>query len=649
MAKKILALLLALLMITSVLFACNDESKSSESESDADNEINNGNNSGTPLSGFLLSGENAVRIVYADTARSSALEIAYKLNDATSTHNYNVLKDTDTPEDGKPEILVGLTNRKLSADAKNALKSTSDYAIMVSGKQIAIYAGTDKILEEAVKYFNSTLKVDADKQVVYPNLNNYIGTYTVENAIEMTIDNVAIDKFTIIIPQKYTNAELDFANKLSDYIMDVTGVSLLVDIDTAEQTANEILVGKTNRAQSTSISSTTFTSNYEFKTALSEGKLAIYADNAARYDYALKAFKSVVNNNKGDIKEAFAPNKFSLEQIKNIIAGAVYFESTSSAVKPHGFSKSQIDSYRSKYGSDHNYYNVSNSPIGVKLDFNTNSTSVICEYVGSVNASLFVNGEKVKNLSGSAHTITLDTSKKSTNRVTIYFDPNSNVQIKSVIFDSGATVSKPAYKQKLLIVGDSITYGWAPTDGVNGGAAYDQTWAQIISRTLDAETVIQGIGGTRFDDTIIDNNIKDTFYPDLIIVAFGYNDWAAGKNVSTTADTYIKALKAAFPTSEIVGISPINAAGSNYTNGEHPYSSSTLASLDSTRTAIEQVYKNNGCACIDGTLMVPVTGTGADRYKYFPGLNRDGVHPTTAGHAIYAQNLAAELKKLGVE
>ena len=119
---------------------------------------------------ILLSGEKEYRIVYGDDVdRSTAMRLNNNLivKDPDDNAKYTVYKSSEAPDDGTCEILVGLTDRALSAEAKGMLESAMDFSIVVSGNKIAIYANTPSRLIMAFKAFMNNVVLNEIDQVLY--------------------------------------------------------------------------------------------------------------------------------------------------------------------------------------------------------------------------------------------------------------------------------------------------------------------------------------------------------------------------------------------------------------------------------------------------------------------------------------------------
>lgn len=190
--KKTLIRLLCFILVGASLFlasACTSpEENKNESGNYSDSDINQ---SETPTAqapadtNIVLSGTPAFRIIYASAYKSLAQKVSNKLIGLDKSYvkdsgKYAIAQDS-AKEDGTPEILIGLTNRDATSQAKKLLVGkTNHYAIYVTSTAIAIYATAEEGIEAGVTAF---LKKVSEKNgaVVYDNSKGSVtGKYTVE-------------------------------------------------------------------------------------------------------------------------------------------------------------------------------------------------------------------------------------------------------------------------------------------------------------------------------------------------------------------------------------------------------------------------------------------------------------------------------------
>ena len=160
--KKLLAILLAILMLALPLASCNKE----ESGENADP------TEAPATEGVKSEVTTAVKVVYAagTTYKKAALKVQDKIMSlkGASLDNMNFCQigdDSKLTDDGTFEILFGLTDRALSAEAATKLTSYLDYAVIAKDNKIAVYANNETRMVEAANYVASKISLDGDKVV----------------------------------------------------------------------------------------------------------------------------------------------------------------------------------------------------------------------------------------------------------------------------------------------------------------------------------------------------------------------------------------------------------------------------------------------------------------------------------------------------
>ena len=294
MFKRILLLLLSLLLILGCC-ACSNNSN----ETEAPTEDN------TPADKVVLSGDTRYRIVYAKDANKAPAQKIYNrlkaLDKNATADDYYTLTTDEAPDDGTPEIIVGLTNRDASAKAKDALPSYLDYSITVEGNKIIIYANTEDRLADATKYFAGELVKTDSGMIYYPTSTLFVDSYKDYAIPSLKIGGDSIDKFSIIIPASASDEEKNAASSIQLWIAENTGSLLTIKADTEAPSKNEIIIGKANRDECSSYTES-FDEKVYFSTSTSGSKLLIYAGKLGTYAAAISAFKEKVIELQGNIE-----------------------------------------------------------------------------------------------------------------------------------------------------------------------------------------------------------------------------------------------------------------------------------------------------------------------------------------------------------
>lgn len=203
-------------------------------------------------------------------------------------------------------------------------------------------------------------------------------------------------------------------------------------------------------------------------------------------------------------------------------------------------------------------------------------------------------------------------------RLTFAFPSHVRGYLRRMEIAKGATLTPHVYKQKILLLGDSITQGWH--------SRFDTlSYAWRAALALDADFLCHGVGGSYFYPADFDGM---GFAPDLVTVAYGCNDYSTAQSeeeLRNNMAAFLTPLLAAFPDARKVGILPIPRLSQS---GEKP-----LGTFANCRRIIREEYAARNLEIIDGYELVPPLGE----------LYTDHLHPNDIGFSLYAENL---LKKL---
>lgn len=212
-------------------------------------------------------------------------------------------------------------------------------------------------------------------------------------------------------------------------------------------------------------------------------------------------------------------------------------------------------------------------------------------------------------------------------RLSIYFPNLMRMDIANVCLEGATFVEPVSSKMKILCLGDSITQGY---DAYHSSLSY----VNRLSEALDAEILDQAVGGEIFDMKILDAELP--FDPDLVLVAYGTNDWAIQPNHETfitAAETFFKTIKGIYPDKKLVYISPIWRG-----DYQRPFGNQDthVGAFDESVKALQSLAKENGLFVVDGIPLTPhISDFFADQI----------LHPNDLGFGFYAENLLKALKK----
>ena len=313
--------------------------------------------------------------------------------------------------------------------------------------------------------------------------------------------------------------------------------------------------------------------------------------------------------------------KLSFEEIKANIFGALSVTKEDDGIHFYKCTEKQIQAWNNlSEGLKKNALGTT----GIRFDFITNSEHIRFSTSSGNKFEVWVNGllkEQILmddlNDSGRVADIELGSGKK---RVMIAFPSHSIGVLKFFEIDKNSYIKPSRFSKKMLFLGDSITQGWESN--------YDTlSYAYRTAMHFDADFVIQGVGGGSYHKTTFDLDIN--YEPDIVIVAFGTNDYFSYHNldlVISTAKEYLSLVSEKYGNKRVVVITPIWRADMN--------SEELNGNFIPIREGIEKVALDLGFEVADGFKMVPhIKSFFADNY----------LHPNDNGFAIYADNLIKTL------
>ena len=305
MLKRILLILISIFLILGCCACSSAPQTDSNTTEESNDETQNSDTETDNFEKVTISGENRYRIVYAKDADPDPAKKIYNrlktLDKKAVSDDYYTLTTDEAPDDGTPEILVGLTNRKESSDAKNALESYLDWSIKVAGNKIIIYANTVERLSAAVSEFVSKLIKSANGDICYPT-GTLIHKYDKYELPSLNISGANIDKFSIIVSANASENEKSAANDLQLWIAEKSGIVLTIKTDAEAITENEIIIGKTSRPENSDITDDILKDIY-YSTAVTGTKVVMYAGDNGSIFSALSALKTNILASNGDVKD----------------------------------------------------------------------------------------------------------------------------------------------------------------------------------------------------------------------------------------------------------------------------------------------------------------------------------------------------------
>lgn len=304
--------------------------------------------------------------------------------------------------------------------------------------------------------------------------------------------------------------------------------------------------------------------------------------------------------------------KLTLSQIAALTKGALALSEDSTGIHFRRCTDKQIAAFEKKARC---FFKRAQHTCGVRVDFCTDSPILTVSVGAQGKYEVLVDNVSTfcRYFSGpETFEVYLGTGVK---RVTIILPSHFPGVIRSIELADGADISPVNYTRKMIFYGDSITQGW-------NSELDSQSYAWILTRHYDADSMILGVGGVNFyPDTVDDNG----FDADIVIVAMGTNDYSGdftADQIRSGCAEYLDRLLSIYRDKKMICITPIWRADGDtvYAAGTHP---------DVCRVIAEEAKKRN-FTVIDGYSLVP----------HNTELFADGfLHPNDAGFSHYAMNL----------
>lgn len=269
--KRIITLFLAILMMLASFTACTTTTDPQVTEKPGESIIDTPSESLTdietePTSPTVTVFENnelKYAIITNERSDFGSRDAAFNLLDEIYRQTGKILRPTsDKTEDGKTppekamEVLIGDTNRSESVEAMKNLRN-DDFIVRYdeNSGRIIIAGGSKEATAKAVEYFIKTCFNTKDKTIIVDKKLNYSHkfTYPVGN---VSINNVPLSSYKIVYPKNADLFTYYAGVNLKQWLEKRAGVTLELVDDSKPETANELLVGKTNRKASLNAATT---------------------------------------------------------------------------------------------------------------------------------------------------------------------------------------------------------------------------------------------------------------------------------------------------------------------------------------------------------------------------------------------------------
>lgn len=261
--------------------------------------------------------------------------------------------------------------------------------------------------------------------------------------------------------------------------------------------------------------------------------------------------------------------ELTFDQIKSAATGAVSITQEAGLIRFHRMHPAQRDAATAQ---NEKFFFRAHSTTGVKLTFRTNSTTLSLDVNASRGtmsyfaADILVDGKLVGSVDNFSHEeIPVFHAKKvyklgdysgrfdlgpGEKTVRIHLSWGPVVSIRSLSLDDGASFSPVIPEKKVLFYGDSITQGM---DCLHPS----QTYSARISDALGMAEYNKAIAGSfSMPDMAA---VREDFTPDLIVVAYGTNDWSLTDTATFRANyrAMHENIRTNYPDTRVFALTPV--------------------------------------------------------------------------------------------
>ena len=283
--RSLLSLMLALILALTCLSACNGDGADTD-----------GSESDTDLGEYITLATNGIsdyRVVVSadatDAVKRMTNELLTKIKEIAGVKPDRATDNTSKYPPVAHEIFIGVSGRDETKTALDELDTTG-YKIEYTGGKLIVVATNDFMLSKAMDALvNTYLAFDNGSVMVRERLSvSYDGSAD----MSLLLNDDGSFKYQIIYPDDNAGGERALASSIRDELSRILGCKVAIARSDKAVEANddsfEILVGKTNRQQSTELYRTIGVS--ELVSTLSGNKLLIGAGVSVKLNSAVSAF-----------------------------------------------------------------------------------------------------------------------------------------------------------------------------------------------------------------------------------------------------------------------------------------------------------------------------------------------------------------------
>ena len=311
--------------------------------------------------------------------------------------------------------------------------------------------------------------------------------------------------------------------------------------------------------------------------------------------------------------------RLSFEQIKSVTFGALWMEQNGENIAFHKCTAAQEAAWHALSST---LGTRAETTTGIRLDFHTNAKTLKVGTADGDKYEVYINGLSRYRVHaveyrerGECMTFDLGEGEK---RVTLILPSHGKGVLTSVELDDGATLIPHEFACRMLFIGDSITQGW--------NARYDSlSFAWRLTNYFDANSVIQGIGGSYYHETTLD---RIDFDPDTVVIAYGTNDFghfATLDEMRRHTARFLDGIAEQFGNKRVLVVTPIYRA-----DWQKP---KKMGSFAEACALVAEEGKRCGFTVIDGQELVP----------HNDDFMADALHPNDLGFGVYAQNMIKKM------
>jgi len=287
--KKIIALILIFVFCATALISCKkapDETTTPEETTTVPSESTTILN--TPITAPLIeNGVTKFTLLKPIGASDEVLDLIIDFRD-TFKKKTGITLDLEYEDQNEAvnddfEILIGITKRPESIEKAAELRY-KDFFYGLVGNKLVFAGGSAAAIDDAIQLFVRKVLEPAakeDKQNITLKLEDNYYEYSSYYLQSMKIGDVDASKFSIVYADEDLHAAEIFAKRLQESVRAKSGNTLPLVKDSVAATANEIVIGSTNR-QGPSHKENCFSIKYE------GGKLYMSCGYSAGYEYLLE-------------------------------------------------------------------------------------------------------------------------------------------------------------------------------------------------------------------------------------------------------------------------------------------------------------------------------------------------------------------------